>query len=73
MVDRGLKRKACNAAKAKNGKEGYILMYRLCGAVFTVEEMANSRGQGIGHKKANEDTSRPVIDPAKIKVLKGNI
>jgi hypothetical protein len=64
-------RKACNAAKSKTGKEGYILMYRLLGTVFSVNEMAISWGQGIGNRK-DEDLSRPVLDRAKIKVLKGN-
>ncbi|XP_052097356.1 uncharacterized protein LOC127732362 [Mytilus californianus] len=46
-------RKAISAAK-KSQKVGYTLCYKLLSSMFSVPEMANSRGQGIGTKKEGD-------------------
>ncbi|XP_052782289.1 uncharacterized protein LOC128231069 [Mya arenaria] len=68
LIDRDLKRKACSAAKTKSGKEGSVLLYRLCSGLFSIKEMATCRGLGIGQAKS--DPSRPTLDQAKVKLLK---
>ena len=69
LIDRDLKRKACSAAKSKPGKEGSVLLYRLCNGLFNIEEMACCRGLGIGQAKTVP--SKPTLDQAKVKILKG--
>ncbi|XP_053406234.1 uncharacterized protein LOC123523254 isoform X2 [Mercenaria mercenaria] len=69
LVSRNAKRKILAAAKKKNGKEGYIAMYKLCGEIFSSKEMAESRGLGIG-KSSKAVDERPPLNPHKIKDLK---
>ncbi|XP_052070077.1 uncharacterized protein LOC127708929 isoform X2 [Mytilus californianus] len=53
LVDKDELRKAISAAK-KSQKVGYTLCYKLLSSMFSVPEMANSRGQGIGKKKEGD-------------------
>lgn len=46
-------RQAIKLAK-KSGKPGYTLCYNLLPGVFTVEEIASSRGQGLAKPKAGD-------------------
>ena len=71
FVDRKLKRKAVEAAKKKPTKAAYILMYKLLDRVFSIEELASSRGQGIG--RTSTDDVRPVLDKNKMDALKGKV
>ncbi|XP_053405180.1 uncharacterized protein LOC123560690 isoform X2 [Mercenaria mercenaria] len=68
-VKRENKRNILAKALKKKGKEGYIAMYLLCGEVFTITELASSKGLGIG-KASKADDPRPSLDQQKIKDLK---
>jgi len=69
-VSRHELRKICQHASRKRHKAAEVLMYGLLGEVFTLEEMAESRGLGLSKPKP-EDANRPVLDETKIAVLKG--
>ena len=47
-------------------KPAYLLMYKLLDLVFTLDEMADSRGTGMGIG----DLTKPVLNQEKIMVLK---
>ena len=60
------------ARKSKNtGKEAYTLMYNLLDKVFTLEELATSKGQGIGKRQVDQKDMRNILDPKRMQVLKG--
>ena len=63
-------RASITAAK-KSEKPAYTLAYNLALGVFGVEEMANSRGQGLSKPKGQDN--RPVLDPVKCAALKGTV
>lgn len=57
-------------ARAKKEKiPGYYVVIKLMPLLFTTEEMANSRGQGI--KPAKQGDTRPPLDINKIQTIKG--
>lgn len=62
-------RQAIKLAK-KSGKPGYTLCYNLLPGVFTVEEIASSRGQGLTKPKAG-DLRKP-LDKERVAAIKGN-
>ena len=58
------------------GEQGPVfILRRIMMLVFTIEEMANSRGQGIQHKSTeNVDLMhREPLDPIKVAACKGEI
>ncbi|XP_069139400.1 integrator complex subunit 3 homolog [Argopecten irradians] len=67
-VDRNDLHKAMSAAR-KSNRPGYTLCYKLISSVFTMEELAHSRGQGLG--KAKPGDIRPALDKTKCSALKG--
>lgn len=62
------KLKRARQSAFKHPKPAYTLMGKLMPCVFSKEEMANSRGQGLGPAKKGD--LRPVLDPAKIQLCK---
>ncbi|XP_045181309.2 uncharacterized protein LOC123540387 [Mercenaria mercenaria] len=68
-VDRQGLRRACQEATIKKDNAGYILMYKMLDLVFSLEELAESRGLGIGKPRPGEE-HKPVLDAGKIAVLK---
>eukprot|EP00105_Crassostrea_gigas_P004369 XP_011417565.1 PREDICTED: uncharacterized protein LOC105321076 isoform X2 [Crassostrea gigas] len=61
-------RKAKEAAKKGNpSKMGFTMTAKLLPAIFTWEELASSRGQGL---KSKEGDTRPVLDVSKMTILK---
>lgn len=66
-------RHAIKLAK-KSGKPGYTLCYNLLPGVFTLEEIATSRGQGLTKPKAR-DLRKPLEKErvAAIKVIERHI
>ena len=63
-VSRQALRKACHVATKKRDNDDYHLMYRLLSEVFTVEDLANSRGLGIGRARPGEE-DKSVLDAEK--------
>ncbi|KAK3086833.1 hypothetical protein FSP39_024230 [Pinctada imbricata] len=63
-------KKAISLAK-KSQNPGYALCRKILPLLFTIEEMARSRGQGI--MKAKEGDFRPALDTEKIQTLKDYI
>lgn len=53
----------------KSGKPGYTLLYLLAG-IFSIENIANSRGQGLTKPKMGDFCSP--LDKDKVGVIKGN-
>ena len=68
MSKKALK-KACIAATKKKDNAGFHIMYNLMYQVFTIKEMAESRGTGVGRAHPGEE-NKPVLDHQKIGVLK---
>ena len=68
MSSKALK-KACITATKKKDNAGFHLMYNLMDQVFTIKEMAESRGTGVGRAHPGEE-NKPVLDQQKIGVLK---
>uniref|UniRef100_K1QI87 Uncharacterized protein n=1 Tax=Magallana gigas TaxID=29159 RepID=K1QI87_MAGGI len=67
-VRREALRKAKEAAKKGNpSKMGFTMTAKLLPAIFTWEELASSRGQGL---KSKEGDTRPVLDVSKMTILK---
>ena len=62
-------RHAIRLAK-KSGKPGYTLCYNLLPGVFSIEEIANSRGQGLTKPKMGD--FRSPLDKDKVAAIKGN-
>lgn len=62
-------RQAIKLAK-KSGKPGYTLCYNLLPGVFTLEEIATSRGQGLTKPKAG-DLRKP-LEKERVAAIKGN-
>ena len=54
----------------KSAKPAYTLMMKLMPGLFSTEEMAQSRGQGLVGKKGD---MRPVLSKEKISTLKGKL
>lgn len=54
----------------KSGKSGYILCYDLLPGLFTLEEIATSRGRDLTKPKAR-DLRKPV-EKEKVAAIKGN-
>lgn len=70
MVNRGKLRKATSSAsQCVGGKAAFTLTSKLAILVFSIEELAQSRGQGL--RKAKKGDVRPVLNSTKIEVLKG--
>lgn len=70
MVNRGKLRKATSSAsQCVGGKAAFTLTSKLATLVFSIEELAQSRGQGL--RKAKKGDVRPVLNSTKIEVLKG--
>lgn len=70
MVNRGKLRKATSSAsQCVGGKAAFTLTSKLATLVFSIEELAQSRGQGL--RKAEKGDVRPVLNSTKIEVLKG--
>lgn len=68
-VRRDALRKAKSAAKkVHSSKMAFTLTAKLLPAVFSCEELALSRGQGL---KSKDGDKRPVLDVTKMTVLKG--
>ncbi|CAG2196776.1 unnamed protein product [Mytilus edulis] len=67
LVDKDLLRNAISAAK-KSQKVGYTLCYKLLSGMFSIPELANSRGQGIGKRK--EGDIRPPLKRETVNTLK---
>ncbi|VDI33796.1 Hypothetical predicted protein [Mytilus galloprovincialis] len=67
LVDKDLLRNAISAAK-KSQKVGYTLCYKLLSGMFSIPELANSRGQGIGKRK--EGDIRPPLKKETVNTLK---
>lgn len=70
MVNRQALRKACHVATKKKENAAFHLMYSLMGQVFTIGEMAASRGTGLGRAKPGEE-DKPILDGDKISTMKG--
>lgn len=70
-VNRKALRKACATAAKKGIRGGFYLMYGLLDQVFTINELAESRGTGKGQPRPG-DENKPILDPERIGVLKGN-
>nr|XP_034329354.1 uncharacterized protein LOC117690139 isoform X1 [Crassostrea gigas] len=80
MVNRGKLRKATSSAsqcvggkaaftsQCVGGKAAFTLTSKLAILVFSIEELAQSRGQGL--RKAKKGDVRPVLNSTKIEVLK---
>ena len=62
-------RHAIRLAK-KSGKPGYTQCYNLLPGVFSIEEIANSRGQGFRKPKMGD--FRSPLDKDKVAAIKGN-
>ena len=56
-------------AANKSAKPAYTLCFKLILGVFSVEELANSRGQGL--IKVKEGDYRPVLNQNKCAAIKG--
>ncbi|XP_056022464.1 uncharacterized protein LOC130055095 [Ostrea edulis] len=69
MVSKDGLRKAVSAAK-KSSKPGFTLCYKLLAELFNLEELAASRGQGIGNTK---DKEKPVLDKVRTQALKNYV
>lgn len=68
-VRREALRKAKEAAKkAHPSKMAFTMTAKLLPAIFSWEELASSRGQGL---KSKEGDTRPVLDVSKMTILKG--
>lgn len=65
-----LQKATTNAKGCDPEKSAFKLVSSLLRLLFTVDELANSCGQGL-KKKAND--TRPPLNPVKIQVLKGNV
>jgi hypothetical protein len=65
-------RKACHAATKKKDNAAFHLMYNLLGHVFSIEEMAQSRGTGLGRHKPEEE-DKPLLDGEQLATLKGKL
>lgn len=59
------------ATSLKEGAQLYVLR-RLIPLVFTWEELAASRGQGLNCKSTDDVLSKDPLDPTKVLVCKGN-
>ena len=68
-VDKTQLRSIIHRARSEN-KPGVYIARKLMMLLFTVEEMALSRGQGIGKTNVKDDL-RPPLDSKKINALKG--
>ena len=70
LVNRGKLRKATTLANQyEGGKAAFTLTSKLAALVFSTEELAQSRGQGI--REAKKGDIRPVLNPGKVEVMKG--
>lgn len=70
MVNRGKLRKATTSASQwKGDKAAFTLTSKLVTLVFSIEELAQSRGQGL--REAKKGDIRPVLNCSKVEVLKG--
>jgi len=67
-VDQEQLAKACAAAR-KAPKPGYKMCYLLLKAVFSMQEIAQSRGQGL--TKPKEGDYREPLDKRKVAATKG--
>ncbi|KAK3092787.1 hypothetical protein FSP39_007213, partial [Pinctada imbricata] len=63
-----LRRATSAAEKAHPTRSGFVLTCKLIPCIFKLEELAQSRGQGLRKKK--EADLRPVLDPTKLGDLK---
>jgi len=68
-VEKDLLRTSTRLAR-KSSKPGYTLTMKMLPGLFSNEQMAQSKGQGIVSKK---DDLRPALDKEKITILKGNL
>lgn len=59
------------ASARKSSRPGYSLSYALIPGVFTVQELASSRGQGL--TKPKEGDLRPVLAKDKCDAVKGDL
>ncbi|XP_061175780.1 uncharacterized protein LOC133184722 [Saccostrea echinata] len=66
-VKREALRKAKSAARKAHSKMAFTLTAKLLPAIFSCEEVALSRGQGI---KSKDGDTRPTLDSTKMTVLK---
>lgn len=70
MVNRGKLRKATtSASQCEGNKAAFTLTSKLATIVFSIEELAQSGGQGL--REAKKGDIRPVLNCSKVKVLKG--
>ncbi|XP_065924464.1 uncharacterized protein [Magallana gigas] len=60
--------KAAFTSQCVGGKAAFTLTSKLATLVFSIEELAQSRGQGL--RKAKKGDVRPVLNSTKIEVLK---
>lgn len=67
-VDKANLKKASSLAK-KHNNPGYALCLKLIPLLFTYEELALSRGQGL--TKAKHGDLRPCLNKEKVQVMKG--
>lgn len=58
-----------SASQCEGDKAAFTLTSKLATLVFSIEELAQSRGQGL--REAKKGDIRPVLNCTKIEVLKG--
>ena len=68
MIKRGLRSEACRQ-ESSSGKPGYSVYMKLIYSLFSYQELADSKGQGL-KKEAAGDDCRPMLDKNRLDAIK---